>query len=98
MVIKDWCHVPQATYPKLSQPHFEGSVRSPLTLPKMGLGSPLGLPKTQNAIAGVKTPCIEVFFIPFDYDDRHESEGSNDYNFKLECDLEEGEKKKRHKK
>jgi len=43
------------------QPHFEGSVRSPLTLPKMGLGSPLGLPKTQNAIIGVKTrnhePC-----------------------------------------
>ncbi len=30
---------------QLSQPHFEGSVRSPFTLPKMGLGSPLGLPK-----------------------------------------------------
>jgi hypothetical protein len=26
----------------------------------------LGLPKTQNAIAGVKTPCIEVFFIPLE--------------------------------
>jgi hypothetical protein len=25
---------------KMSQPHFEGVVRSPLTLPKMGLGSP----------------------------------------------------------
>jgi hypothetical protein len=24
----------------MSQPHFEGSVRSPLTLPKMGLGTP----------------------------------------------------------
>jgi hypothetical protein len=24
----------------VSQPHFEGVVRSPLTLPKMGLGSP----------------------------------------------------------
>ncbi len=24
----------------LSQPHFEGSVRSPLTFPKMGLESP----------------------------------------------------------
>jgi len=47
----------------VSQPHFEGSVRSPLTLPKMGLGSPLGLSKTQNLIAGVKTPCIEIFFI-----------------------------------
>jgi hypothetical protein len=30
----------------LLQPHFEGSARSPFTLPKMGLGSPLGLPKT----------------------------------------------------
>jgi hypothetical protein len=45
------------------QPHFEGSVRSPFTFPKMGLGSLLGLSKTQSAISGVKTPCIEVFFI-----------------------------------
>jgi len=36
--------------------HFEGSVRSPLTFPKMGLGSPLGFPKIQNTIARVKTP------------------------------------------
>jgi hypothetical protein len=50
----------------MSQPHFEGSVRSPLTLLKMGLGNPPILPKTQNAIAGVKTPCIEVFFIPLE--------------------------------
>jgi hypothetical protein len=50
--------------PLLSQPLFEGSVRSPLTPLKMGLRSPLRLPKTQNVIAGVKTPCIEVFFIP----------------------------------
>jgi hypothetical protein len=50
----------------LLQPHFEGSVRSPLTFPKMGLGSPLGLPKTQSSIAKVKTPCIEVFFIPLE--------------------------------
>jgi len=28
---------------KLSQPHFEGSVRPPLTFPKMGFESPLGL-------------------------------------------------------
>jgi len=48
----------------VSQPHFEGSARSPLTLPKMGLGSPPGLPKTHSTIAGVKTPCIEAFFIP----------------------------------
>jgi hypothetical protein len=34
-----------------------------LTLPKLGLGSPPGLPKLQSSIAGVKTPCIEVFFI-----------------------------------
>jgi hypothetical protein len=50
----------------MSQPHFEGSVRLPLTLPKMGLGSPSGLPKTQNAIVGVKRPCIDVFFIPLE--------------------------------
>jgi len=34
-----------------------------LTLPKLGLGSPPGLPKLQSSIAGVKTPCIGVFFI-----------------------------------
>jgi hypothetical protein len=50
----------------LSQPHFEGSVRSPLTLLKMGLGSPLGLLKIQSTIAGIKTPCIEAFFIPLE--------------------------------
>jgi hypothetical protein len=49
------------------QPHFEGSARSPFTLPKMGLGSPLGLPKTHSKIAGVKTPCIEVLFIPLEF-------------------------------
>jgi len=47
----------------MSQPHFEGSVRSPLTFSKMGLGSPLGLSKTQNVISWVKTPRIEVFFV-----------------------------------
>jgi hypothetical protein len=50
----------------MSQPHFEGSVRSPLTLPKMGLESPSGLPKIQSSIARVKTPHIEVFFIPLE--------------------------------
>jgi len=34
-----------------------------LTLPKLGLGSPPGLSKLQNLIAGVKTPRIGVFFI-----------------------------------
>jgi len=34
-----------------------------LTLPKLGLGSPPGLPKFQSSIEGVKTPCIGVFFI-----------------------------------
>ncbi len=32
-------------------------------LPKWGLGSPSGLRKLQSSIAGVKTPCIGVFFI-----------------------------------
>jgi len=45
------------------QPHFEGNVRMKLTLPKLGLGSPPGLPKFQNLIVGVKTPCIGVLFI-----------------------------------
>jgi hypothetical protein len=47
----------------MSQPHFWKSVRMTLTLPKWGLGSPLGLPKLQSWIAGVKTPRIGVFFI-----------------------------------
>jgi len=34
-----------------------------LTFPKLGLGSPSGLLKLQRSIAGVKTPCIGVFFI-----------------------------------
>jgi len=34
-----------------------------VTLPKLGLGSPPGLPKLQSSIAGVKTPHIGVFFI-----------------------------------
>ncbi len=34
-----------------------------LTLPKVGTWSPPRLPKTQSSIAGVKTPCILVFFI-----------------------------------
>jgi len=56
-------HVNEVKGGCLSQPHFEGSVRSPLTLSKMGLGSPPGLSKLQSSIAGVKTPCIGVFFI-----------------------------------
>jgi len=44
----------------VSQPHLERNVRSPLTLPKMGLL------KTQNMIEGAKTPCIEVLFIPLE--------------------------------
>jgi len=50
----------------MSQLHFEGSVRSPFTLPKMGFESSLGFSKIQNAIAGVKTPCNEVFIIPLE--------------------------------
>jgi hypothetical protein len=41
-------------------------VRSPLILPKMGLKSPPGLPKAQSSIAEVKTPLLEVFFIPLE--------------------------------
>jgi len=48
----------------VSQPHFEGSVRSPFTLPKMGLRSPPRLSKIQNVIVGAKTLFIQVFFIP----------------------------------
>ncbi len=47
----------------VSQPYFWKSGGMTLTLPKWGLGSPLGLPKLQSLISGVKTPCIEVFFI-----------------------------------
>ncbi len=50
----------------VSQPHFEASVRMKLTLPKVGTWSLLGLPKTQSLIVGVKTPHIEVFFIPLE--------------------------------
>jgi hypothetical protein len=31
--------------------------------PEMGLGSPPGLSKFQSSIVGVKTPCLEVFFM-----------------------------------
>ncbi len=41
--------------PFLSQPHFGLSVKMKLTLPKVGTWSPLGLPKTQSSITGVKT-------------------------------------------
>jgi hypothetical protein len=37
-----------------------------LTLLKWGLGSPLGLSKFQSSIAGFKTPCIGVFFMPLE--------------------------------
>jgi hypothetical protein len=47
----------------MSQPYFEGSVKMKLTFPKLGLGSPLGLPKFQSSVVGVKTPRIGVFFI-----------------------------------
>jgi hypothetical protein len=39
------------------------SERMTPSLPKWGLGSLLGLLKFQSSIAGVKTPCIELFFI-----------------------------------
>jgi hypothetical protein len=36
------------------------------TFLKWGLENPLGLPKFQSSIARVKTPCIELFFIPLE--------------------------------
>jgi len=45
------------------QPRFEGSVRMKLTLPKLGLGSPLGLPKLLSSVVGVKTLHIRVLII-----------------------------------
>ncbi len=50
----------------MSQPHFEASVRMKVTLPKVGTWSPPRLSKIQSLIAGVKTPRIEVFFIPLE--------------------------------
>jgi len=47
----------------VSQPHFWKSVRMTLTLPKQGLGSPLGLPKLQSSIARVKTQRLDAFFM-----------------------------------
>ncbi len=47
----------------LLQPYLWKSGRMTLTLLKWGLGSPPKLPKLQSLIAGVKTPCIEAFFI-----------------------------------
>jgi hypothetical protein len=49
--------------PNLSQPYFEKDVRMKLTFPKWELGSPPGLLKLQNSIAGSKTPCIGALFI-----------------------------------
>jgi hypothetical protein len=42
---------------------LKGSVKMKPTFPKLGLGSPPGLPKFQSSITRVKTPCIKVFFI-----------------------------------
>jgi hypothetical protein len=50
----------------VSQPHFEASVRMRLTLPKVGTWSPLGLLQLQSSIGEVKTPRLEVFFIPLE--------------------------------
>jgi len=50
----------------VSQPHFEASVRMRLTLSKVGAWSPPGLSQLRSSIAKVKTPCLEVFFIPLE--------------------------------
>jgi hypothetical protein len=41
-------------------------VRMRLTLSKVGAWSPPGLSQLQSSIAKVKTPCLEVFFIPLE--------------------------------
>ncbi len=48
---------------KVSQPHFEASVKMRLTLPKVGTWNPPRLSKLQSSIAGVRTPFLEVLFI-----------------------------------
>jgi hypothetical protein len=63
--LKIWESIGTPT-PKMSQPHFEVSVRMRLTLPKVGTWSPLGLPQLQSPIPEVKTPHLEVFFIPLE--------------------------------
>jgi hypothetical protein len=50
----------------MSQPHFEANVRMKLTFPKVGTWSLLRLLKIQSLNVGVKTPHIEVFFIPLE--------------------------------
>jgi hypothetical protein len=50
----------------LSQLHFEASVKMRLTLPKVGTWSLSGLQKFQSSSARVKTPHLEVFFIPLE--------------------------------
>ncbi len=49
-----------------SRPHFEASVRMRLTFPKVGIGSPPRPPQLQSSIAEVKTPHLEMFFIPLE--------------------------------
>jgi hypothetical protein len=50
----------------MSQPHFGLSVWMKFTLSKVGTWSPPGLPKIQSSSLGVKTPRMEVFFIPLE--------------------------------
>jgi hypothetical protein len=50
----------------MSQPHFEASVRMRFTLPKVGTWSPPGLLQLQSSIAEVKTPYLDVLFIPLE--------------------------------
>jgi hypothetical protein len=50
----------------MSQPHFEASVRMRLALPKVGTWSPPRLLQLQSSMAKIKTPYLEVFFIPLE--------------------------------
>jgi len=48
---------------RLSQPHFEASVKMKLALPKVGTWSLPRVPQLQSSIVEVKTPFLEMLFI-----------------------------------
>ncbi len=63
LVLLFWTKVSFPSPPWVSQPHFEASVKMRLTLSKVGIWSPLGLPQLQSSTAKGKTPLLEVSFI-----------------------------------
>ncbi len=57
-VVEAITSLPKGKASGLLQPHFGLSVKVKPTLPKVGSWSPPGLPKTQSAISGIKSPRI----------------------------------------